>query len=159
MASLFATICAILPLIPVSISSNTIVGMCSARAVIFLTASMKRDISPPLITLASGLSGSPGFALIRKRTLSNDATDGDFANVSIVGHSANSTTNFVFFMPRSVSSFITSEARRAAHFLRRSDTARHSLYNFPTISARCAVSSARRSSEWVILSKRSTASS
>ena len=66
-----ATIVAVLPLIPVSISSKIKVSISSSEARIDFMASIIRESSPPDATLFNGLTGSPGFVEIIKLTLSN----------------------------------------------------------------------------------------
>ena len=56
------TITAVLPLMPVSTSSNISVGVPSAPAQTVLIASITRESSPPEATFERGLSGSPLFA-------------------------------------------------------------------------------------------------
>lgn len=64
------TFCAVLPLIPVSISSKIKVSVSSRSARIVLIASMIRDSSPPETTFASGRIASPGFVEIKNSTAS-----------------------------------------------------------------------------------------
>ena len=66
--SLYATFCAALPLTPASTSSKISVGTPSCRASTCFMASMILASSPPEATLESGLSASPTFADIKKRT-------------------------------------------------------------------------------------------
>ena len=53
---------AVIPEIPVSISSKISVGVSSSSARTVFTASMTRDSSPPDATFPIGFRGSPGFA-------------------------------------------------------------------------------------------------
>ena len=61
---------AVLPLIPVSISSKIKVAVSSLSANTVLKASMIRDNSPPLATCQIGRMASPGFTEIRNSILS-----------------------------------------------------------------------------------------
>ena len=65
------TICAVRPLIPVSISSNISVGISSVSARTALIASMILDSSPPEATAPRGRGGSPGFVEIKNSASSN----------------------------------------------------------------------------------------
>ena len=58
------TFCAVLPLIPVSISSKISVSVSSLLARTDLIPSMILESSPPEAILASGRKSSPGFTLI-----------------------------------------------------------------------------------------------
>lgn len=59
------TFCAVLPLIPVSISSKINVSISSLSARIAFNASMIRDNSPPDTICPSGFRVSPGFVEMR----------------------------------------------------------------------------------------------
>ena len=59
------------PPMPWSISSKIRVGVSSARPSTVFSASIRRDVSPPDATLASGRSGSPGLAETRNATVSS----------------------------------------------------------------------------------------
>ncbi len=61
---------AVLPLMPVSISSKIRVSMSSLPASTVLMASMMRDSSPPLATWLKALTPSPGLVEIRNSTSS-----------------------------------------------------------------------------------------
>ena len=65
-----ATFCAVLPLIPVSISSKIKVSVSSLSAIRVLIASIILESSPPDTTLDNSLTGSPGLVEIKKQILS-----------------------------------------------------------------------------------------
>ena len=65
-----ATRCAVLPLIPASISSKMSVPISSWLAVTVRIASIIRDSSPPEATFDNGFKASPGLAAITKYILS-----------------------------------------------------------------------------------------
>ena len=84
--SFFATMLAVIPLIPLSISSKMRVGIISEELIMFLKASMILDISPPDAILYSGFRGSPRLVEIRISTLSIPSS---------VGVSRDSTVIFI----------------------------------------------------------------
>lgn len=106
------TTCDILPEMPVSISSKTIVPMSSTPARIFLKASINLDISPPEIIFASGLSGSPTFGEIINSTLSIPFADISSTSSFVVI----STLNVEPLIPKSQSSFMMSFSNLSATF-------------------------------------------
>ncbi len=63
-----ATTCAVLPLMPVSISSNTMVGTAPCLAAMDLMASISLESSPPEAIFDRGFKGSPGLGEIMKET-------------------------------------------------------------------------------------------
>ena len=67
--NLSATICAVFPLIPVSISSKIIVSISSSPASIDLIASIILDNSPPGATFAKDFTSSPGFVEIKNSNI------------------------------------------------------------------------------------------
>lgn len=102
------TFCAVLPLIPVSISSNIRVGMSSVSAITDFNASMIRDSSPPEAISERGLSGSPGFVEMRNDTLS---TPFSLSSVSVIA-----TSNCTERKLRSVRAFIVLSFSTEAYF-------------------------------------------
>lgn len=115
------TTCDILPEIPVSISSNTIVPMSSTPARIFLNASINLDISPPEIIFASGFNGSPTFGEIINSTLSIP-----FADISSTSSDfCMSTLKVEPPIPKSQSSFVMSFSNLSATFRLSSDSFLH----------------------------------
>ena len=112
--SFSATTCAMYPLIPVSISSKTIVSMPSRRAVMFLSASINLDISPPDMIFCKGFKGSPLFAEIKNSTLSNPF---DVTSPAVFpAFSSKLTLNFADGIPSSFSCLLISSSKLNAYF-------------------------------------------
>ena len=98
------TIWAVLPLMPVSISSNIIVSISSKLAKTSLKASIILEISPPEAVLVRDVKFSPLFVLIKKSISSKPS-------LSILSFFLRSTLNLPFFIFNSTISLLRDFSR------------------------------------------------
>ena len=120
--NLSATICAVFPLIPVSISSKIIVSISSSPASIDLIASIILDNSPPEATFAKDFTSSPGFVEIKNSTSSCPLADTfSFFDILILN-----LTDKKFKSSRALT---TVSSSFIAYFLRRDESLSHNTTN------------------------------